>query len=158
MKKSLLVMFGLASMITLLSAFTNDEPRYKNLKVLPKNITKEQMDSVMHHFTASLGVRCNFCHVRIDSAKTFDFASDDNKHKLAARSMLQMMEKINDKYFDVTGGKRNLNTKLMVTCFTCHHGTTEPPTKPPMPQRQEGQRSQPDSSKANQADTTRHNQ
>ena len=138
-------MVGLFSMILLFSAFTKDEPRYKNLKVLPKDITKEQMDSVMHHFSLSLGVRCNFCHVRNDSAKTWDFASDDNKHKLAARNMLKMMEKINDKFFDVTGGKRNLNTKLMVTCYSCHHGATEPATIPPVPQRQEGQRPQSDS-------------
>jgi hypothetical protein len=157
MKKSILVMAGLAGMIITLSAFTKDEPRYKNLKVLPKNITKEQLDSVMHHFSLSLGVRCNFCHVRNDSAKTFDFASDDNKHKLAARSMMKMMDKINDKYFDITGGKRNLNTKLMVTCYTCHHGSTEPATVAPMPQKQEGPKPQTDSSKNNQADTTRHN-
>jgi hypothetical protein len=34
-------------------AVTKDEPTYKNLKVLPKNINKKQMDSVMHHFTSS---------------------------------------------------------------------------------------------------------
>lgn len=134
MKKSLLVTMGLAAAIFVSLAFTgHDDPIYKNLKVLPKNITKQQMDSVMHHFSLSLGVRCNFCHVRNDSAKTWDFAADDNKHKLIAREMMTMTDKINDKYFDMTNGKRDLNTRLMVTCFTCHHGATEPATKPPMP-------------------------
>jgi hypothetical protein len=33
----------------------DDPPRYKNLKILPKNTTKEEMDSLMHHFAASVG-------------------------------------------------------------------------------------------------------
>jgi hypothetical protein len=135
MKKSFLVTLGLVIMVAVSLAFTSDEPKYKNLKVLPKNITKEQMDSVMHHFANALGVRCNYCHMRNDSTKTWDFASDENKHKLAARNMMKMMDKINDKFFDLSGSKRNLNTALMVTCYTCHHGTAEPATKPPVQER-----------------------
>jgi hypothetical protein len=129
MKKSMFVTLGLAGMIAVSLAFTKDDPIYKNLQILPKNITKQQMDSVMHHYSNSLGVRCSFCHVRNDSAKTWDFASDANKHKLVARDMMRMTDKINDQYFDMTGGKRDLNTQLMVTCFTCHHGTTQPEVK-----------------------------
>jgi len=135
MKRTSLVTLGLILMISVSLAFTKDDPYYKNLKVLPKNITKQQMDSVMHHFSNSLGVRCNFCHVRNDSTKTWDFASDENKHKLTAREMMKMMDKINDKFFDVTGGKRVITTQLMVTCYTCHHGSTEPATKPVMQER-----------------------
>ena|ERR1700694_3713841 len=134
MKKSLLVTVALATAVTVSLAFTKDDPVYKNLKVLPKNITKQQMDSVMHHFSLSLGVRCNYCHVHNDSAKTWDFASDVNKHKLAARGMMRMMDRINEKYFDVTGGKKDLNARLMVTCYTCHHGSPDPATIPPMPE------------------------
>src|SRR5437763_11461866 len=135
MKKSFLVTIGLSLVVVVSMAFTKDDPKYKNLKVLPKNITKEQMDSVMHHFANSLNVRCNYCHMRNDSTKTWDFASDENKHKLAARGMMKMMDKINDKFFDLSGSKRNLNTALMVTCYTCHHGSTDPATKPPMVER-----------------------
>ena len=135
MKRTSLVTLGLILMISVSLAFTKDDPYYKNLKVLPKNITKQQMDSVMHHFSNSLGVRCNFCHVRNDSTKIWDFASDENKHKLTAREMMKMMDKINDKFFDVTGGKRVITTQLMVTCYTCHHGSTEPATKPVMQER-----------------------
>ena len=131
MKKSLIVTLGLIAMISVSLAFTKDDPIYKNLKILPKNITKEQMDSVMHHFSQSLGVHCNFCHVRNDSTRTWDFAADDIKHKIKAREMMTMMDKINDKYFDVTGGKKDLTTPLMVTCYTCHHGATEPATRVP---------------------------
>ncbi|MGN6165218.1 MAG: c-type cytochrome [Flavisolibacter sp.] len=132
MKKSLLVTLGLVAMVALSLAFTKQEdPKYKNLKVLPKDITEEQLDSVMHHFTASLNVKCNFCHVRKEGEAHPDFASDDNKHKLVARDMMKMMDKINDKYFNVTGAKKSLDAQLMVTCYTCHHGSTEPATKAP---------------------------
>jgi hypothetical protein len=135
MKRTILVTLGFAFVISVSLAFTKDDPLYKNLKVLPKNITKEQMDSVMHHFSGSLGVRCSFCHVRNDSTKTWDFASDAMPHKAKAREMIKMMDKINDKYFDVTGGKRNITTQLMVTCYTCHHGSNDPAVQPPMQER-----------------------
>jgi 5-methylcytosine-specific restriction endonuclease McrA len=133
MKKTFLVLAAFVLLITVSFSFTSkDDPLYKNLKVLPKNITKEQMDSVMHHFSLSLGVRCNYCHMRNDETKKWDFASDENKHKLVARNMMEMTDKINDKFFNVTGGKKNLNAQLMVTCFTCHHGSTDPATQPVM--------------------------
>ena len=133
MKKTFLVALGLAALIFSSLAFTNsgDDPEYKNLKILPKNITHEQMDSVMHHFSASLGVKCNFCHVRNEEDKTWDWASDGNKHKLVAREMMTMTNKINEKYFDLTGGAKNLQAKLMVTCYTCHNGKKEPMVTPP---------------------------
>ena len=82
MKKTFLVVLGFAGLLSLSLAFTGKEdPIYKNLKILPKDITREQLDSVMHHFTASLNVRCNFCHVRNEEAKTWDFASDENKEQ-----------------------------------------------------------------------------
>lgn len=135
MKRPLLVISGFVVMVSVSLAFTKDDPIYKNLKILPKHITRQQMDSVMHHFTGSLNVRCNFCHVRNDSTRTWDYASDANPHKAKAREMMKMMDKINDKYFDVTGKKRDLNTQLMVTCYTCHHGSGEPATKPPVQER-----------------------
>src|SRR5687768_4649406 len=101
MKRSLLITFCFACLIVISFAFTSDEPRYKNLKVLPKNITKQQMDSVMKHFTAALGVKCNFCHQFNQEQKAMDFASDANEHKSIARSMMRMTEKLNKKYFDI---------------------------------------------------------
>jgi Photosynthetic reaction centre cytochrome C subunit len=134
MKRSLLVTIGLCSMVVLGLAFTPNPPEYKNLKVLPKNITEHEMDSVMHHFAGSLGVRCGYCHVHNDSTNKWDMASDENKHKLAAREMYRMMFKINQGYFNETG-KVNFQSKLLVTCYTCHRGNTEPATTPPPMQR-----------------------
>jgi hypothetical protein len=149
MKRSAFVVAAFGFMILMSLAFTNDDPKYKNLKILPKNITHEQMDSVMHHFTNSLGVKCNFCHVRTADGKEWDFASDENKHKLVARKMMTMTGKINDKYFDVTG-KKSLDAKLMVTCYTCHHGKTDPETKPVMTQQNRQQRPENDSTRRTQ--------
>ena len=59
-----MIILCVAAFVCMSFIVTNEEPRYKNLKVLPKNITKPQMDSVMKHFTVALGVKCNFCHVR----------------------------------------------------------------------------------------------
>ena len=130
MKKSFLTILAVVAIVALTLAFTKDGPGYKNLKILPKNITQHQMDSVMEHFSKSLGVNCKFCHVGDEATDNWDFAADDNKHKLIARDMMKMTDKINDKYFDMTGGKRDLNSQLMVTCFTCHHGKKEPETRP----------------------------
>jgi hypothetical protein len=140
MKRPFLVIVGFAIVVSVSLAFTEDltkkdDPLYKNLQILPKDITKEQMDSVMHHFNEALSVRCNFCHVRNDSTKKFDFASDDEKHKRKAREMMKLTDKINDDYFDVTGGQRTITTQLMVTCYTCHHGSTDPEVKAPKKQQ-----------------------
>ena len=137
MKKTFLVTIGLICLIILSYAFTTikEEPKYKNLKILPKDITHDQMDSVMHHFTASLNVKCNFCHVRNEEKKEMDWAADGNKHKLTAREMMRMTNKINDKYFNEAGPSKKLSTALMVTCYTCHHGEKDPATKAPKTER-----------------------
>jgi hypothetical protein len=135
MKRPFLVTISFAGMIAMSFAFTKNEPRYKNLKILPQNITEHQMDSVMHHFTASLNVTCNFCHVKQKGNEQQDFASDNNKHKKIAREMMVMTDSINLKYFDFTGAKIDLNTQLVVTCFTCHHGSSEPATKASVQQK-----------------------
>ncbi|MBA2329985.1 MAG: c-type cytochrome [Flavisolibacter sp.] len=129
MKKSLLVVVGLAAFVAMSFSYTNNAPRYKNLKVLPRNISKEDLDTVMKHFTVALGVKCNFCHIRNEENTGFDFASDNNNHKKIARDMMIMTKRINRKYFNVKDEK-NLNIDLEVTCYTCHSGKAHPPGIP----------------------------
>jgi hypothetical protein len=132
MKRPFLIATGFVALISASLAFTKPKDSgYKNLQILPKDITKQQMDSVMHHFNEALSVKCSFCHVRNDSTNKMDFASDDKPHKNKAREMMKLTNKINDDYFDVTGGQRTITTQLMVTCYTCHHGTTDPAVKAP---------------------------
>jgi hypothetical protein len=137
MKKSAIIVS--IFILAVIASFSFKKPetmRYENLKVLSKNTTKQQMDSVMKHFSASLGVRCTYCHVRGNDAQAnFDFASDANKKKLVARDMMRMTSKINKKYFG--GGKDEVGQAI--TCYSCHHGQEEPATKPPAPAPREQQ-------------------
>jgi len=141
MKKTFLVTVSFLSIVALSCAVTQMKstgpanPHYKNLKILPQDITREQMDSVMHHFTGALNVKCNFCHVRNEEKKQMDWAADDNKHKLVARQMMTMTNELNKKYFDHAGSAITLTSSLAVSCFTCHHGATDPVVNPPKQER-----------------------
>ena len=110
--------------IALCASTLPDEPKFKNLKVLSKNTTHDEMDSIMKSFKVALGVKCSFCHSqRKDDPKKLDFASDDNEHKLIARDMMRMTTRINKKYF------KNQEVDA-VTCYTCHQGKKEPVSPP----------------------------
>lgn len=137
MRKSLLVTATILTLILISYSFTPaDEPLYKNLKVLPKKITKPQLDSVMRHFTRALGVRCDYCHVRVEGQRELNFASDNEEMKGEARIMMKMQNKINKKYFHIKNVDK-MGTKLEVTCYSCHHGATHPAKAAP-PQTQQG--------------------
>jgi hypothetical protein len=131
MRKSSLVVVVLAAFLFLAMSFTTQqaEVRYKNLKVLPKNIKKAELDTIMKTFAASLGMKCGGCHVRAnDAQKSWDFASDSNEHKNIARGMMRMTARINKKYFKEVNNEKNIQ---IVTCFTCHNGKEHPGMKPP---------------------------
>ena len=136
MKKMSLILVTILSISVCLAFFQENKPKYENLKVLPKNITKQEMDSVMRHFSLSLGVRCNYCHVRETTGqKNFNFANDSLKNKLVARTMYKMMNKINKKYFKEDYAHQNVNRIPRVSCYSCHHGKAEPDNRPPAPAR-----------------------
>jgi hypothetical protein len=132
MKRILSVSVGFLALVLMSFAITKDDRLYKNLKVLPKNTTKKQMDSVMHHFTSSLGVKCNHCHQYNAEQKAMDFASDAIDKKNMAREMMKMTQRLNKKYFHV-GDSKSLTAKLEITCYSCHNGKAHPATQPPPP-------------------------
>ena len=113
--------------VVILSAFMPpQEHKFKNLKVLPKDISKEQLDQVMDGFKAALGVKCNFCHApQADNPKKLDFASDAKPEKNTARKMMRMTAKINKKYFH-DEKMQNGKALLAVSCVTCHNGNEHP--------------------------------
>jgi len=102
---------------------TNDD--FKNLKVLPKNITPDSLNTVMEGYEKALGVKCGFCHVMKDSAGKEDYASDLNPHKGTTRDMMLMTIDINTKYFPSRRNPTRYREK--VNCMTCHRGEQEPP-------------------------------
>ena len=125
-KRSLLLAGTLLIAVILCSlSLPQEPPKAKNLKVLPKNISHEELEGVMRNFKNALGVKCSFCHAQQkDNPQKLDFASDDNEHKAIARDMMKMTARINKKYF------KNEHEAITVTCFTCHHGNEEPVSKP----------------------------
>jgi cytochrome c553 len=126
MRRKMLVLFSVILVVAFCSLSFKEEPRFKNLKVLNKKITNEELEIVMKEFKTALGVKCSFCHAPSKTdPKKMDFASDENKHKDIARGMLRMTMKINKKYF-----KEPKDSVAMVSCYTCHNGQKEPKPAP----------------------------
>jgi hypothetical protein len=88
--------------------------KFKNIKVL-NDMPAEQLGKVMNIFAASLGVKCNFCHVEND------FAKDGKEEKETARQMIKMNLELNKNHFD---------NRPEISCNTCHNGKTHPQSLP----------------------------
>jgi hypothetical protein len=63
MKKTIIVIASFIAVVSMSFAFKKaDTPKYENLKVLSKNTTKQEMDSIMKHFSGNrnrnAGVYC----------------------------------------------------------------------------------------------------
>ncbi|HET9182476.1 MAG TPA: c-type cytochrome [Candidatus Angelobacter sp.] len=84
--------------------------QFKNIKVL-KGIPADELIPSMQFIASSLGVQCEFCHVR------GAFEKDDKKPKQTARSMIEMEMAIN---------RDNFKGQTAVTCFSCHRGAENP--------------------------------
>jgi tetratricopeptide (TPR) repeat protein len=99
--------------------------KFTNLKVLPKDISRPELQSTMRGFAFALNVRCEHCHVEKAGGKKFemDFAADDKEAKRTARVRLEMVAAINRDYINKVS-----KTPIQVQCVTCHHGLTEPRT------------------------------
>jgi len=125
--KVVLTLTVLLSTVMLMSAFMpkqQQEVKYSNLKVLPKDISKAELDKVMSGFKTALGVKCNFCHAP-NAAGKMDFASDAKPEKDMARMMMKMTANINKKFFHIKDAK-SPDAVLAVNCVTCHNGRAHP--------------------------------
>lgn len=111
------------AIVALVSAGLPLQNKFKNLKVLPKNISEEELDKVMDSYKIALGVDCNYCHSKKAGVDELDYASDKKPEKEIARKMMVMTTDINKKYFDFNKSKSNIQA---VTCFTCHKGEPRP--------------------------------
>lgn len=86
------------------------EQVFKNIQVL-KGTPANQIVPSMQFIANSLGVECDFCHVR------GAFEKDDKEPKKTARQMIQMQMAIN---------RNNFKGEREVTCFSCHRGAPNP--------------------------------
>ena len=128
-KKFAVVAIIAALMVIGMSAMrpADDKPPKRNLKVLPKDISHDDLDKTMDAFKAALGVKCNFCHApNADTSNHhLDFASDAKPEKTIARHMYKMMIRINKKFFSMNKDDKGEIVQT-VTCMTCHHGSPHP--------------------------------
>ena len=110
-----------------------DQGEFKNLKVLPQNISHDELIATMRGFTRALGRRCDFCHVATPNGpEEFDFPSDAKDHKRLTRGMIVMTRDANEAIHRI-GAKEGEKFKTM-TCWTCHRGQVHPEvTAPPAP-------------------------
>lgn len=104
-------------------------PLFKNLKVLPKDISEADLNKIMFdEVQDGLGVSCSFCHVRNKDGHTFDYAADDKPEKEIARKMMRMTIGINKKYFKVHPAALG-DSLMVIQCATCHQGQPHPGDK-----------------------------
>lgn len=99
-----------------------------NLKVLPKDISDEELMQVMHSFEVALNMNCGDCHTHsATDPNKMDWAAD-TKHKQTTIEMMKMVQEMNKQYFGVDGDfKTNyLQSQYKVSCNTCHNGHEEP--------------------------------
>ncbi|HJZ79047.1 MAG TPA: c-type cytochrome, partial [Pyrinomonadaceae bacterium] len=93
----------------------------KNIKVLT-GLPQSQLIPVMNYMAASVGRRCDYCHVNNNGQ--WDYPSDDKQEKTTAREMIKMVLDVNKNTF-----KGNTN----VSCYTCHRGRNSPQSIPSLP-------------------------
>lgn len=98
----------------------------RNLKVLPKDISTEELRATMRSFSTDTGNRCFACHVgEVESdLSTYDFSLDEKEKKVKARKMIRMTREINAtlaRTFSEVG-----DDLVTVTCATCHRGQPKP--------------------------------
>lgn len=107
--------------------------KFTNLKVLPKDISKEDLIRTMRGWSGALGVRCDQCHEETAPGARPDFASDAKWEKRAARDMFRMVAAVNADYLAHLEARPASATTpappaLHVECVTCHRGLARPET------------------------------
>lgn len=140
MKKNTLLSFlyalGAIAVISGLYSFTtasitklNDEyqPKWENLKVLPQDISKDSLMSLMKGYNKALGVDCTHCHTpRKDDPSKLNFADESKKEKHITRGMIAMTHEINENHFKPYYPDPKPNIATDVSCVMCHRGTSNP--------------------------------
>ena len=127
-RNKLKVIGGLSAFVLLsVAAVKAPYQKERNLKILPKDISDQKLDSIMETYNVALGVKCEFCHVkRKDIADSLDYASDAEPMKEEARKMMRMVIDINRNNFWYNKNERPEYLKT-VTCRHCHRGEPFPP-------------------------------
>ena len=115
------VLFVLALISGSANAGIFDNP--ENLKVLPEDISPQELGATMKGIAMGLGLRCSKCHMGEEGQDLaeYDFSSDEKELKQKARKMLKMVRAINNDFLDEINPDH-----VQVQCVTCHRGVREP--------------------------------
>lgn len=70
---------------------------FTNLQVLPKDITKPELVTIMKTFAITFEKRCSYCHVATDDLSEADFPSDEKATKKQARQLLRLIRDVQKK-------------------------------------------------------------
>jgi hypothetical protein len=126
-RKKYVVILLLASMVGIaVAALPPPTHEFKNLKVLPENISSKELSRIMiDEFEDGLGVNCGFCHAEENNSHRLDYASDAKPEKQIARLMMKMTLGINRKYFKLKHPMIG-DSALEITCITCHNRQPHP--------------------------------
>ena len=129
MKNKAITLLGLAFVVFTCFAAIAPSKNERNLKVLPKDISNADLDSIMEAYSKQLNVSCDFCHANSKTnPQELDLASDDKPEKEITRQMMRMTAAINKDFFDYTIIYKAGET-MAVTCYTCHDGFPRPEMK-----------------------------
>lgn len=130
MKNKFFVVTGLIVFVIVGIAASSPGPaNERNLKVLPKDISNADLDSIMETYSKQLNVGCDFCHAPGKAnPQDVDYASDDKPEKEITRQMMRMTAAINKDFFNYTIVYK-ANENMAVSCFTCHDGFPRPDMK-----------------------------
>ena len=123
----ILLSFGFTAVISIAAIEpVQNKTEYKNLQVLPKDISSKQLQHIMvDEFQDGLGVGCGFCHAKKEGSLLLDYASDEKPEKEIARAMMRMTLEINKNYFEMEHPLIG-DDQLVITCSSCHRGTPHP--------------------------------
>ena len=131
-KKKIGVLVVIAAIVILGTAATKPPgSQYRNLKILPQDISEKQLDSIMDTYCKALKVSCDFCHSEATNKfplTTLDNSIDyalDNEMKEQARKMIRLTIDINKTYFYKDSATKTENINV-ITCNTCHRGNPYP--------------------------------
>lgn len=124
-----LLLFGAGAVPQEAAAQTRE---FENLKVLPSDITNDELTDIMLDNLRGLGLPrlagsgCLFCHVGDleQPRSTWDYASDAKPMKQKARVMLAMVREINATH--LADLENRIDPSMRVTCYSCHAGRTDP--------------------------------
>lgn len=125
--KKIITLSVLSALVVLGVAAVKAPPGpFRNLQVLPKDISEQKLDSIMESYNKALGIGCSFCHSEVKNfPDSLDYARDEKPMKEDARKMMRMTIEINKNnfYYDKTERPEYLK---VVTCKTCHRGDAYP--------------------------------